>query len=153
MRAGGSRPSPGRARRSVAVGGAVFLLWLAPMLTAPLPEPSVEQGRELYRVYCRSCHGESARGDGPTAAALKVAPADLTALARDNDGEFPAARVHDAIDGRPGLLSHGTREMPVWGLAFQQFDTDIDQERQVSSRIRSLVLYLESIQPVADSAD
>jgi len=113
-------------------------------------DASIEQGRDLYRIYCRSCHGENARGDGPTAEVLKVKPTDLTRLTRTHDGEFPTAAVTEAIDGRGDLLSHGTREMPIWGLAFQEFDTDVDQQRQVARRIESLVLFLESIQPGPD---
>lgn len=111
---------------------------------------SIERGRDLYRIYCRSCHGENAVGDGPTAGVLKVQPADLTRLSQNNDGEFPAVAVTEAIDGRRDLLSHGTREMPIWGLAFQEFDTDVDQQEQVGRRLESLVLYLESIQLRSD---
>ena len=143
MRTDGRRRSDAEhARRSVVVA-AVVSLSLVPLVTAPSYGSSVEQGRELYRVYCRSCHGEGARGDGPTAAALKVRPPDLTTLARENDGEFPAERVHDAIDGRPGLLSHGTREMPVWGKRFRRAK---NSEAQAMADVLSLTKYLESIQ-------
>lgn len=108
-------------------------------------KPTADQGRELYRIYCQTCHGEQARGDGPTAEVLKVRPPDLTLL-RGDDGKFSRVEVTAAIDGREKLLSHGTSEMPIWGLAFQQFDTDVDQSRQAATRIESLVLYLESIQ-------
>jgi mono/diheme cytochrome c family protein len=38
------------------------------------------EGRDLYMRYCASCHGISATGDGPVAAALEPRPADLTRL-------------------------------------------------------------------------
>ena len=39
------------------------------------------------------------------------------ALAGANGGVFPFEHVYAAIDGRLGIRVHGTREMPVWGLA------------------------------------
>jgi mono/diheme cytochrome c family protein len=47
------------------------------------PEPSaapreVEAGRALYARYCATCHGESGRGDGPSAAGFATRPTDLT---------------------------------------------------------------------------
>lgn len=37
-------------------------------------------GREMFLPYGASCHGKEAKGDGPAASVLKVAPADLTGL-------------------------------------------------------------------------
>lgn len=107
---------------------------------------AVERGRDLYRIYCRTCHGEHGRGDGPTAEVLKVVPPDLTRLSARNGGAFPDEEVRAAIDGRGNLLAHGASEMPIWGLAFQELDTDVSQEAQVRERIAQLVRYLESIQ-------
>jgi putative copper resistance protein D len=45
----------------------------------PYLATSVAQGAALYRVHCASCHGPSARGDGPAGAGLPKRPADLTA--------------------------------------------------------------------------
>ncbi len=106
----------------------------------------IERGRDLFRIYCRTCHGESGTGDGPTAAVLKTKPSDLTRLAERNNGEFPFDRVYSSIDGRQGILAHGARSMPIWGLAFQELDTDVNQEDQVRGRILQLIRYLESIQ-------
>jgi mono/diheme cytochrome c family protein len=105
-----------------------------------------DRGQDLYRIYCRNCHGESGQGDGPMAKVLTVRPPDLTRLSQDHDGEFPTDDVYASIDGRDDVLSHGADGMPVWGLSFQQFDTDIDQERHVRARIVQLIEYLESIQ-------
>ena len=109
-------------------------------------ERQAERGRDLYRIYCRNCHGEAGRGDGPMGDVLTVRPVDLTRLARDHDGEFPTDAIYATIDGRDDLLAHGSSRMPVWGLAFQQFDTDIDQEGQVEARILQLIEFLKSIQ-------
>ena len=109
-------------------------------------ERQAEHGRDLYRIYCQNCHGEAGQGDGPMVEVLKVPPADLTRLARDHDGEFPTDDVHAAIDGRDDLLAHGSSKMPVWGMAFREFDTDIDQERNIQARILQLIEYLKTIQ-------
>jgi mono/diheme cytochrome c family protein len=56
-------------------------------------------GRDLFEFYCASCHGRDGKGRGHVAAALKTPPADLTLLSQRNGGNFPAARVTDAIRG------------------------------------------------------
>src|SRR5262245_38689220 len=87
----------------------------------PSKDPANDQGRQLFMTYCASCHGPSAQGDGPAASALKVPPADLTAMARNNGGTFPTAKATRAIRG-PIVGSHGSLEMPVWGDAFRKRD-------------------------------
>ena len=56
--------------------------------TPPLMLDSIA-GRDSFEFYCASCHGTRGKGDGPIASALKVAPSDLTSLARRNRGAFP----------------------------------------------------------------
>lgn len=109
-------------------------------------EELVTRGRFLYRIYCASCHGESGKGDGASADALKVKPVDLTRLTRDNEGAFPFERAYRAIDGREAVRGHGAGSMPIWGLTFQELDRDVDQEDQVRGKILQLIQYLESIQ-------
>ncbi len=41
--------------------------------------PSIIAGGKVYVANCVACHGKEGRGDGPLAATLPVAPADLTA--------------------------------------------------------------------------
>ena len=50
----------------------------------------VARGRISFRLYCRSCHGDRATGNGPVAEMLKGPPADLTRLSANNGGKFPA---------------------------------------------------------------
>jgi mono/diheme cytochrome c family protein len=102
------------------------------------------KGAALYAAYCASCHGRDGRGNGPTAAALKVAPPDLTTLSLRYGGKFPRDRVEKVILGEnQEALAHGSREMPVWGPIFGQIEWDQDLR---GVRVRSLSDYLESIQ-------
>lgn len=128
---------------------AVALACLLPPATpgaggeAPQPAPD---GELLFRVHCASCHGPAARGDGPMREVLKVAPSDLTRLRASHDGEFPRDRCRELIDGRGELQSHGSREMPVWGMTFQDPGRTDRQEDEVGQRIDALLGYLESLQ-------
>lgn len=109
-------------------------------------------GRDNYAMYCSSCHGAEARGDGPLAGALTTQPADLTVLARQNGGEFPRARVAAAIAGpeREKVRAHGSAVMPAWGEIFTALDTS---DRRARQRLDNLVRYLESIQSSSAAAN
>lgn len=111
----------------------------------------VAKGRTLYTVYCRSCHGTKARGDGPVAEVLKVPPTDLTTIAARNDGEYAADDVAAAIDGREEVAAHGSRDMPVWGDAFARIggvegEEEAPDEAEAKRRIRALVEWIATIQ-------
>ena len=124
---------------------AALLLSAVCFADEPALNPAAEEGARLYEYYCRNCHGEKGVGDGPTASVLKVPPADLTALASTNDGTFPLERVTRNIDGRQPSPAHG-REMPIWGLGFQDPSSDANQEQEVQRRISALVAYLRTLQ-------
>jgi mono/diheme cytochrome c family protein len=118
--------------------------------TKPPAEKQYEQlifsvrGPDLYHAHCAACHGPEGKGNGPVGAALKTKPADLTMLAKNNGGKFPTQRIQKFISGDdPSLLSHGTREMPVWGPIFHQVEEDQDFG---NVRLQNLIKYLETIQ-------
>ena len=100
-------------------------------------------GPDLYRHYCATCHGRDAKGKGPAAPALKVPPPDLTMLARQHKGVFPASEVEAVIRGGTALTAHGSSEMPVWGPIFHALDPS---DARVRTRIASLVSHIASIQ-------
>ena len=102
-------------------------------------------GPEVFRTYCATCHGASARGDGPLAAHLRFSPPDLTLLAKRNGGTFDDAQVHRIIDGRQPVKGHGGPDMPVWGDAFRRSSEGFSEEA-VKARIDGLVAYLRSLQ-------
>ena len=102
------------------------------------------KGPELFRAYCATCHGKDAKGSGPMAASLRIAPPDLTRIAARNGGTFPFLQVQKIISGeQQPPATHGTREMPVWGPIFSEVSWDQDLGRV---RIYSLAKYLEAIQ-------
>ena len=110
----------------------------------PAPMTSPASGKEMFKAYCASCHGEKGKGDGPAAGALKTPPADLTQLAKTNGGKFPADRVASILRGQGTVTAHGNRDMPVWGPLFWQMSHG--HETEVQQRIVNLTHYIESLQ-------
>jgi len=110
--------------------------------TAAATSPA--SGKEMFVSYCASCHGKDAKGDGPAAGALKQAPADLTSLAKQNGGKYPADKVTSVLRGQTTLMAHGDQDMPVWGPVFWKMSQG--HEEQVQMRIANLNQYIESLQ-------
>ncbi|MGE3177809.1 MAG: cytochrome c [Vicinamibacterales bacterium] len=107
------------------------------------PAPVAVGGASVFSIYCASCHGTSAKGDGPIASMLTPRPPDLTRLAQRAGGAFPAERVARTIDGRNPPKGHGGGDMPVWGDALAKSRVD---GQSVELKIQQLVGYLEAIQ-------
>ncbi|WP_162913966.1 c-type cytochrome [Taklimakanibacter lacteus] len=113
--------------------------------------PTVAQD---FQFHCAACHGADGRGDGPVARTLKIEPPDLTRIAERRGGTFPEDAIFEMIAGSSMPISHGTREMPVWGDLFvgETLDSSVSLEEaqeaaaEVTERIRRLVKYLETIQ-------
>jgi mono/diheme cytochrome c family protein len=101
------------------------------------------KGPDLYNAHCAPCHGSDGKGNGPMVPVLKIKVPDLTVLAKNNSGQFPTANVRKTITGQDVLLSHGSRDMPIWGPIFHQIEDDRDFG---NVRVENLVKYLESIQ-------
>ena len=119
-------------------------------LALTTPALADEGGKDEYMTYCASCHGTDAIGNGPMAEFMTVRVPDLTILAQANDGVFPFLDVMHSIDGRSGVMSHGS-EMPVWGDRFTADSTtgmvgEYSAIFAARGRVVSLVYYLESIQ-------
>ena len=117
-------------------------------------------GKAEYLSSCGVCHGSDAKGKGTLADQLKVAPSDLTQLAKKNGGVFPINAIYEKIDGRQEVKGHGSRDMPIWGYRYspipiapnQAFDPKSpqsypsDPEPVIRARILSLIDYLYRIQ-------
>jgi len=102
-------------------------------------------GDSLFKTYCATCHGPSAKGDGPLADHLRFRPPDLSLFAKRNGGKFAADKVERIIDGRAPLKGHGGPDMPVWGDAFKNSSAGYS-EAAVKARIKALVEFLEGLQ-------
>lgn len=134
-----------RIARCVSV--ACLLLAIAPFTNVAAEELSHYTGEQLYQRFCAACHGEKAEGDGPVAPFFKLAPPNLTELAKRRKGEFPEEQVRKIIDGRDQKLAHGTRSMPIWGMEFYYADTgNPDKQKPVEELIDRLVQYLRTLQ-------
>ena len=85
---------------------------------------------------------------------LKIQPPDLTRIAERNGGIFSEGAVFETIAGSNMPLSHGTREMPIWGNLFigETLDQSVSVEEaqeavaEATERIKRLVEYLHTIQ-------
>jgi mono/diheme cytochrome c family protein len=109
---------------------------------APPVPVSAANGPEMFRAYCAVCHGSDGRGGGPAAEALRKVPADLTQLNRRNGGKFPRTMVVNTIQGTDVLASHGSRDMPIWGVSFRVLGDD----SMVKLRVANLTAFIESLQ-------
>ena len=109
--------------------------------TAPIKPTSPADPKQMFSTYCAVCHGTDAKGNGPAAAALKKAPADLTRISARNGGKFPDVRVRRFIEGVDEIPAHGTRAMPMWGELFRSIGPDT-----APIRVNALAEYLKALQ-------
>jgi len=114
---------------------------------AAFAQASSNLGKRQYDSACAVCHGISGKGDGPYKQFLTKSPSDLTILAKKNGGVLPVSRLYDVIDGRWEVLSHGPREMPVWGRGFIYLDSgDLTSDPLARVRILAVIDYINRIQ-------
>jgi mono/diheme cytochrome c family protein len=104
------------------------------------PNTPSNDGAKMFKTYCASCHGLSAKGDGPAAVALKNKPSDLTLLARNNGGSLSGKDFEDKLAGSGMSPAHGNSEMPVWGSIFR------DLPGNDKLRVFNLREYIQSLQ-------
>jgi mono/diheme cytochrome c family protein len=125
---------PGREERAPAPGAARAEL--------------IASGAELYASYCASCHGASARGDGPAAASLDPPPSDLTTLAARWGRPLDRERLADFVDGRNAPRAHGPPGMPVWGERLYSGEREESPAREEARRGAILLIleYLQTLQ-------
>ena len=120
-----------------------------------------EKGRTEFLSNCAGCHGADGKGAGRLSSNLKIKPADLTVLAKRNNGLFAREVIAKRIDGRGP--SHHSSEMPIWGCrqgpppGSQRkarkrkpidtlLDMPCDPEGVIQKRIQDVVEYLAQIQ-------
>ena len=105
-------------------------------------EKKVTMGAADYFSYCAVCHGLQGEGDGPMFDVLKVPPADLSRIAKRNNGVFPSSRVAETIENGGKLRGHGISSMLAWGKVFTEYDEDVAPEK----RIQALTKFIEELQ-------
>ncbi len=104
-------------------------------------------GRMLFARHCAACHGTAGEGDGPLAGSLRRTPSDLTTIARRGGGRFDEAAVMATIDGRSAVAEHGPRDMPVWGVVFEdRYRSERYGSLTTLYHGRALTDYIRSIQ-------
>ncbi len=114
----------------------------------------IDIGKREFTANCAVCHGTSGKGNGPLAGMISQKVADLTVISKNNKGVFPFAQIYEVIDGRYEVKGHGTRDMPIWGGAYnaeapQWLGLDYsrgDSEAFVRGRILALVGYIYTLQ-------
>ena len=115
-------------------------------------ENELALGKSSYHARCALCHGIDGKGGGEIAELFKVAPSNLTELAKRSGGSFPFVQVYYTLAQGMQKPGHGDAEMPIWG---DYFVSDSLEDRGVTpgdaisiaaGRIMALTLYLESIQ-------
>ena len=107
-----------------------------------LPADYVPSGAAIYTQYCAACHGADAKGHGPARAALRKPAPDLTTLAKRHGGKFPDAYVIGILRFAPGVPSHGSGDMPMWGPLFEYYYS----QNSAQQRIRNLRDFLAALQ-------
>ena len=106
-----------------------------------------DQGRAYYLRYCGSCHGLEGKGDGTVSRSLKVKPADLTQLKKNNKGVFTLEKVIAPIDGKARIGAHGESKMPVWGEIFEKAASAQKEPVTTSAaQVKSIAEYVSTIQ-------
>jgi mono/diheme cytochrome c family protein len=115
-----------------------------PKVTIPIQRTAPTSGKQMFTNYCAPCHGTDARGRGPVAPALKMQPADLTVLSKNNRGKFPDAHIVTVLENGANVPSHGSAEMPVWGPILAKMNVTNPQDRLL--RISNLSRYLDTLQ-------
>lgn len=145
-----------RSIAGTALMAAVSLCAASVALGQAKPKARVDFGELEYKSSCAVCHGVNGKGKGEFSPYLTKTATDLTTLAKANRGVFPLQRIYEVIDGRQTIPSHGTRDMPIWGLRYSveagsqlqyaEVPGPFDTEALVRARILALVEYINRLQ-------
>ena len=103
----------------VTVGIIAVALWFASGVSAGSGDAS--KGKSAYAQYCASCHGNTGKGDGAAAAALKPKPRDLTD--KDYMASLTDKYLTDIIT-KGGAAVGKSALMPPWGGVLKAEDID-----------------------------
>ena len=109
-------------------------------LTSPLPAniTTSQKGKELYNLYCATCHGETGFGDGPARGPLREKPANF------HQEKIKKQSVGDIF----WKLTTGRRDMP----SFEKILSE-EQRWQLASYVLNIPEKAELKLPVALRSD
>jgi mono/diheme cytochrome c family protein len=99
--------------------------WLALVLLVSsvpgvsLADPDLEKGKQVYTIYCVTCHGESGDGKGPVGLSLNPPPRDFT-KAEWKFGGSPQQLFEVVSDG--AAVKGGSPLMAPWGAVLPEAD-------------------------------
>jgi mono/diheme cytochrome c family protein len=99
-------------------------------------------GADEFQRYCALCHGRDGRGLGPVSDAMTRPAADLSLIAKRNDGVFPFDKVAETIRHGGGIAEHTRSRMPAWGKIFS---VGSDPAR-ADSIVLEVTKYIQSLQ-------
>ena len=105
----------------------------------------IVSGEDEFMWNCAECHGFGGRGDGPLAEVLIKKPSDLTQIAKNNLGVYPADLVFAMISGRNSVMGHQSFQMPRFWQRFEQVTGERGFDKP-EVRIKAIVDYLATIQ-------
>jgi mono/diheme cytochrome c family protein len=136
-------------KRSVVLISVVLIL---PSLLEAVPAFSDERsaatvsagvsGEDEFQRNCALCHGRDGRGFGPVSDAMTRPTADLTLIAKRNEGVFPFDKVAETIRNGGGIAEHTRSRMPAWGKIFGA-DSDPAHAHVV---VLEVTKYIQSLQ-------
>jgi mono/diheme cytochrome c family protein len=110
------------------------------LLAGGLQTATRYSGAADYEVYCNSCHGPAGKGDAAIAGSLRKCPPDLTQLAKNAGGAFPADDVFKVVE-----KGHEKTDMPAWAEVFAKAQASSGPGEAIA-RIRELVKHVATLQ-------
>lgn len=89
---------------------------------------TIEAGKQTFRVYCASCHGETGMGDGPASGSLNPKPQPIAQTESQLSDDYLYWRIAEG-----GLMEPFMSAMPAWKSALSE------------EQIWQVVIYLRSL--------
>ncbi|RJL00712.1 cytochrome C [Paracoccus aestuarii] len=133
--------------RAMMMAGAAGLA-LAGLVAACAPEAAPTGAARDYAQYCADCHGPAGRGNGPAAVGMTPAPSDLTQLAANAGGVYPAPRVMGQLVGY--TMGRSESHMPVFETLREgpvvMYDDGSGQRVATPARLVALADYIRTLQ-------
>jgi mono/diheme cytochrome c family protein len=119
---------------------------LAAPFAAAAEQPE-NPAKKAYLTYCGACHGETGKGDGVAGTFMRPKPTDLTQLAKNAGGDFPATRLTQVLEGRAQIDPHGKADLPVWGELFREEAAgNLAGEAAARGKMQLIIQHLRAIQ-------